>query len=245
MLDTIALAARRHRSPGDYRRFQTKLAQHSVAQLRRLGLDFSTMRVLELGSGGGGYSVVLAEHCPFLVAADLHGSPFYVASSISFVQMNASGQFPFRDSSFDLVYCSSLIEHLSDPSIMLRQCLRVLRPGGIMYVSFPPFYSLWLVGGHQFKPFHLFGERAAIAATNSIRHTSYRSYANAYGDFGLVPLRIRDVSHLLREAGFCVDRVFTRLSNVNTASFPGVLADLFTWHACFLASPSSEPKCIH
>jgi SAM-dependent methyltransferase len=46
---------------------------------------------------------------------------------------------PFPDASFDAVYHSHFLEHLDRPaaSRFLRECLRVLRPGGVMRVVVP------------------------------------------------------------------------------------------------------------
>jgi SAM-dependent methyltransferase len=46
---------------------------------------------------------------------------------------------PFRDASFDVVYHSHVLEHFSkaDGLQLLRQCLRVLRSGGIVRVAVP------------------------------------------------------------------------------------------------------------
>ena len=46
---------------------------------------------------------------------------------------------PFEDESFDVVYHSHLIEHLRREDVIrfLRECCRVLRPGGILRVAIP------------------------------------------------------------------------------------------------------------
>ncbi|MCC6155664.1 MAG: methyltransferase domain-containing protein, partial [Candidatus Hydrogenedentes bacterium] len=48
-----------------------------------------------------------------------------------------STNLPFRDASFDVVIASHIIEHLDSPEILLRECLRVLRSGGVLRVSCP------------------------------------------------------------------------------------------------------------
>lgn len=46
---------------------------------------------------------------------------------------NAS-QLPYEDGSFDLVMCAHLLEHFSDPAVVLSEMHRVLRPGGTILV---------------------------------------------------------------------------------------------------------------
>jgi SAM-dependent methyltransferase len=49
-------------------------------------------------------------------------------------QMNATAM-SFPDRSFDLVFSFSVFEHLSDPDTALAECVRVLRPGGLLDIS--------------------------------------------------------------------------------------------------------------
>ncbi len=52
------------------------------------------------------------------------------------------------------VILRDVIEHLDDATIALRNIRRILKPGGALYVTFPPYYSPF--GGHQ----HLLGNTA-------------------------------------------------------------------------------------
>jgi SAM-dependent methyltransferase len=46
----------------------------------------------------------------------------------------------FRDNSFDLVFSYNSFEHFNDPEKVLAEALRVLHPGGYLYVNFGPLY---------------------------------------------------------------------------------------------------------
>jgi SAM-dependent methyltransferase len=60
----------------------------------------------------------------------------------------------------DLVFSSNVLEHVGDVDGMVNELVRVTRPGGLVYLSFTTWYSLW--GGHETAPWHfLGGERAA------------------------------------------------------------------------------------
>lgn len=47
------------------------------------------------------------------------------------------GEFPFEDSTFDVVYSKSVIEHLSDPTHFIKETRRILKPGGRIIVMTP------------------------------------------------------------------------------------------------------------
>lgn len=65
------------------------------------------------------------------ILTNLHkGSPLY---------MDAGKLFPLPDASFDYVYSEHLFEHLTyqQASNMLKECYRVLKPGGIIRIATP------------------------------------------------------------------------------------------------------------
>ena len=224
----------RFRSHDDYRQLQKFIAEENVYELEQKGIKFSQLRVLELASGAGGYSIVLNELAGSFTASDLYKNEFFNKSDIHFQTINALEKFPFEANSFDLIYCSSLIEHLCEPTNMIKESWRVLSSGGHLYLSFPPFYSLAMIGGHQFKPFHFLGENLSIKLTNRFKNLKIKSYATCDGSFGLHPLTIDQVKKMILACNFNIKDTFTRMSPINTACLPGVLKDLLTWHVCFL-----------
>ncbi len=44
---------------------------------------------------------------------------------------------PFRDGSFDAVLSVNVLEHVPEPSLVMREMSRVLRPGGVLYLMVP------------------------------------------------------------------------------------------------------------
>jgi SAM-dependent methyltransferase len=75
---------------------------------------------------------------------------------------------PFAPASFDLVLSHAVIEHVPDATQYLRECRRVLAPGGRCYLSTAPYLSF--AGAHLPRlrvpvPLHLIvGRRAAFRA---------------------------------------------------------------------------------
>lgn len=46
---------------------------------------------------------------------------------------------PFPDHSIDTIVMNDAMEHVADPQQVLRECYRILKPKGRLYVNFPPF----------------------------------------------------------------------------------------------------------
>jgi ubiquinone/menaquinone biosynthesis C-methylase UbiE len=52
---------------------------------------------------------------------------------------------PFKNNFFDSVSCIELIEHLTQrqAKIVIKECYRVLKKGGTLYLTTPNYFSLW------------------------------------------------------------------------------------------------------
>jgi SAM-dependent methyltransferase len=167
-------AATRFRSEYDYAVFEYLRSAKVLQALDRARVQVAG-RVLDAGCGGGGTVLSLAEECGFAVGLDLlarfagSGTRLRAEKGIAnaaFVQGDAA-RLPFRDSSFDLVLSHSVIEHVQAADSYLRECHRVLRAGGVLYLSTAP--TLSLAGAHLPRllvpvPLHLLlGRRRAFA----------------------------------------------------------------------------------
>lgn len=232
-LTLLRLARLRFRSNDDYRRFQVYQGHLILHYLTTQGISVQNLRVLDLGCGNGGYSYVMASAGAHVVSIDLKRP---AAIPPTFVLADAR-QLPFDSNRFPLVFCASLIEHVADPAHLLAEIRRVLAPDGAVYLSFPPFNGP--VGGHQFKPYHLLGEKWAL------RLSGYKaeSLATACGNWGLYPLTIRRARQLLAEAGLKVGHESTRFFPLNTSRLPW-LGEFLTWHVQFILSKGAETNTV-
>ena len=57
---------------------------------------------------------------------------------------NLLKKLPFQDSSFDAVYCSHFVEHIPLRKIdsFLQECMRVIKPGGVLRIVMPDYFFL-------------------------------------------------------------------------------------------------------
>ena len=192
------------------------------------GLSFQGRRVLDVGCGWGGYSQLFLRAGAEVVSLDIETHPELASDVRRRLVIGDVRALPLYDGEFDFVFCASLIEHVPHPDRLVAELYRVLRSGGHCYIGFPPFYSP--VGGHQFKPFHLLGERVAVALAGQ----GERTFATAGGKWGLHRLTIRQTRRLLVGAGFVLDDVSTKFSPLSPARLP-LLGEFLTWYVQFLA----------
>jgi len=221
----LRLANRRFRSEADYLEFQ--MYQGFLLMQFLHGQDVTLEGyVLDLGCGNGGYSKTMNESGAQIVSLDLRQlstpPPVFVRGSAL--------ELPFDDDRFRFVFCASVIEHVPRPRLLLEEIKRVLTPGGKAYVSFPPFYSP--VGGHQFKPYHLLGERLAVRLSRT-GCMGYATGCEASYFNPLYPLTIRRASNLMSEVGLEIVSTTTRFFPMNMANIP-LLGEFVTWHVQFV-----------
>ena len=93
-------------------------------------LPESNLAVLDVGGRLQPYRVLLGARVKQYVSVDLQLTPL--------VNIAAAGEaLPFRDEQFDFVICTQVLEYLPDPRQAASEIRRVLRKGGIAFVSVP------------------------------------------------------------------------------------------------------------
>jgi 2-polyprenyl-3-methyl-5-hydroxy-6-metoxy-1,4-benzoquinol methylase len=148
-----AHADRRFRSEYDYALFEYYRSAKVIAFLERAGVAIHG-RVLDAGCGGGGMPLSLAEHADEVVGIDpidrFGQAGVLLARERGLTQLHfarADGMaLPFASGAFDLVLSHAVIEHVADASLYLRECRRVLKKDGRLFLSTAPYLSF--AGAH-------------------------------------------------------------------------------------------------
>jgi SAM-dependent methyltransferase len=94
--------------------------------------QFLRGRVLDVGCGNQPYAPLVLRQASTYVGIDLscaHDPAPHVCGD--------SLQLPFKDASFDAVLSTQVIEHVTDPFVMVKEIGRVVRPGGYAVITGP------------------------------------------------------------------------------------------------------------
>jgi SAM-dependent methyltransferase len=101
-------------------------------------------RILDIGCGPG--NTIRR----FLRAGDVYGFD-YSLDSLAFARTKGiknvfsgdSVALPIASGAFDCVIALDVLEHVEDDARLLREIVRVLRPGGLFFITVPAFMALW------------------------------------------------------------------------------------------------------
>ena len=107
-------------------------------RLKRIALAGVDTKVLDCGCGYGQWSLALAKHNKLVHGIDIQERRIQIAQKFSLefginnvsFQVGNAEDLPFRDNTFDFVFCYSVI-YMMDWKRTLQEIFRVLRGGGL------------------------------------------------------------------------------------------------------------------
>ena len=152
-----------------------------------------TAQVLEIGCGTGAMTRFLAHRDDFLGKVfGVDQSPAFIEAARNFAeeekisdkvdfQVGDAHKLDFPSATFDAVIAHTLISHVTDPSAVIREMARVVRPGGTVAIFDGDYASLTYA-----FPDHEFGHEMDVALANA-------TFNN--------PLVMRELPRLLPELG--------------------------------------------
>jgi SAM-dependent methyltransferase len=167
--------------------------------------------ILDVGTGVGGNLDDLGGVSP-TYGVELSATAARRAAAHGTVVVADGARLPFADAVFGGVVCTEVLEHVDDPAASFAEMARVLRPGGLAYVTTPNYANLaglhkWLAdrrsGRHDWNPWgaHEGGFEAFMTGRRLWRATGSR--------FDLLAVRGLDYGQALTGRFAVMDRLAT------------------------------------
>jgi SAM-dependent methyltransferase len=191
------------------------LALWRALEARALGGRILPSPSLDVGGWDGSFAATwLGDHPPLDIGLDISPVPT-VHSDRAYRRVIAGDaqSLPFEAASLNSVLCNSVIEHIPDDVAVVRECGRVLRPGGVLLLTTPSVYF------HEF----LHGVRIARATNDELaaqayiagidarlQHLHYRSISDWTAILGEAGLKLASSSYYLPQR---VTTFWDRLDN--------------------------------
>ena len=121
---------------------------HQINPLRLTWIEglvpLSGKRVLDVGCGGGILADAMARQGAQVTGIDLAGKALKVAQlhaleagtqGVEYREISAEAIAAEQPGSFDVVTCMEMLEHVPDPSSVVRACAALVKPGGHVFFS--------------------------------------------------------------------------------------------------------------
>lgn len=136
-----ALAARWWDPDGDFRPL------HEINPLRLdwicQHVDLAGKNVVDIGCGGGILTEAMAGVGATVTGIDMADGPLTVArlhqaesgAAVDYQQMTAEELAESEADNYDVVTCLEMLEHVPDPSQVIRSCYTLVKPGGQVFFS--------------------------------------------------------------------------------------------------------------
>lgn len=120
---------------------------HAINPLRTEYIDLHSpvkgLKVLDVGCGGGLISEALASFGATVTGIDMGEAPLSVAKlhllesglDVEYKKITAEELADQRPGHYDIVTCLEMLEHVPDPSSVIKACADIVKPGGDVYFS--------------------------------------------------------------------------------------------------------------
>ena len=105
---------------------------------------------------------------------------------------------PFRDRSFDVVLCDNVVDHAESPSQIVKELVRILAPGGLLYFTVNIHHPLYSVAAGMHSSWRAIGLPYEIGPFAD--HTTHLTLTSATDLFRHLPVEILSEKSNIDEA---------------------------------------------
>lgn len=121
-------------------------------------ISLNDRRIIDIGCGAGAYGSV-AEKFGSKIVVGLDLKKMYLKNRKAIQRVQASGlRTPFKDESFDVAFMIESLEHLPDDKQALFEVRRILKKGGLFFITVP----------NKFYPFETHGLKIGNCNINNV-----------------------------------------------------------------------------
>jgi ubiquinone/menaquinone biosynthesis C-methylase UbiE len=114
--------------------FAALITKHVTAGGRMLDLGCGTGEIARAGAAAG-LQVTGCDISELMLRSAISRDP---QREVEWVQLDTQWRrLPFSTGSFDAVVAASVLEYVDEPSVVLSECARILRPGGLLACTVP------------------------------------------------------------------------------------------------------------
>jgi len=114
--------------------FAALITKHVTAGGRMLDLGCGTGEIARAGAAAG-LQVTGCDISELMLRSAISRDP---QREVEWVQLGTQWRrLPFSTGSFDAVVAASVLEYVDEPSVVLSECARILRPGGLLACTVP------------------------------------------------------------------------------------------------------------
>lgn len=192
-------------------------------------LDLDGVKVLDVGSGAGGFSLAIAQEGGVLVALDVSVEAIERGASRTGSYLLASAvSLPFREEAMDLIILNGVLEYTArgqegtprDTHLkVLRYIRRLLAPGGVFYLGIENRYYLKFILGsrdhYEMRWSNILPRELSTFISRLLgREVRHWIYSHA------------ELVHLLSEAGFNYPVFYTALPNYKAPEYLIPISDM-------------------
>lgn len=217
-----------HLRHGDDAAFYDMQAEYAVQWITKNVAVVPGMRVLDLGCGHGQLGKAFEKLGCDVTYSDTHyslrdhGRERFILFEVGKSRIEDLGQ-------YDLVLFSNVLEHIPDPKGFIESLQAILRPGGVLFLSWTPWLSPW--GGHDFSPLHYLGPNLGARIFDWFRPGRRQHFPYA----GLWPTYVGQVLRWVRGAGLEIKAAAPRYATEHAwiVRIPW-LREFATWNCALL-----------
>jgi 2-polyprenyl-3-methyl-5-hydroxy-6-metoxy-1,4-benzoquinol methylase len=98
--------------------------------------------ILDIGCGDGFAFSYITNHKKFknYIAVDFSEiklKTLFQQNNDATVCITDADNLPFKENNFDVIFCLEVLEHVIDPDVVLNQIFKLLKDGGVCFISIP------------------------------------------------------------------------------------------------------------